>query len=186
MDAIAIRAQSLVPAAQYVGWDNPLPGAGLFAAVGGTLVRPSNTTAYASGKIIAQSTVAGSCSAILIAASRANDATGMIRRLRLKVNDAAWVAATVRVHLFKDAPTFTNGDGGNFAAGLTESNYLGYLDVLLDQSFSDPFAKGFASGEINYEPSLGTPNIFAVFEARSAVTPAASKTFSLTAEVLRN
>ena len=170
----------------------PLPVAGPAAAmVGGTLTKSTKTTAYTSGMIIAQSATAGSCAAIALAVARAADKTGMVRRLRLKVNDAAWLNATVRVHLFKDNPTFANGDAGTFAAGLSESNYMGYSDIVLDQSFSDPFAKGIGApavgGEFNFDPASGTTNIYAVLEARSTTgTVGASKVFSLVAETLRN
>jgi len=164
-------------------------GGWMYAAVSGTVTRPNNTTAYASGQIIAGSTTAGSCVPITLAVSRAADLPGMIRRVRLKVNDTAWLNFGVRVHLFKDSPAYSNGDGANFAGGVTESNYLGACDVTLDKQFSDPFVKGFGApltgSEIYFEPSAGTVNIFAALEARSIVTPAALKVFTLVAEVLR-
>lgn len=161
------------------------------AVVGGTLTKSTKTTAYTSGMLIAQSATAGSCSPITLAVARASDKTGMVRRVRLKVNDAAWLNATVRVHLFRDSPTFSNGDAGSFAAGVSESNYLGYADVTLDQSFSDPAVKGIgvpaAGGEFNFVPASGTANIFAVLEARSTTgTVTASSTWTATVEVLRN
>ncbi len=158
---------------------------------GGTLILRANATAYTSGKIIAQSATAAQCAGVPIAVARAADKGGMIRRVRLKINSATWLNAIIRVHLFKDTPTFTNADNGNFAAGVTESNYLGYADVTLDQSFSDPFVKGVgapaAGGEFNFEPSSGTQYVYAVLQARSAVNAdAASQTFTVTAECLQN
>lgn len=166
--------------------------AGGFAAFpAATLALRANATAYTSGKIIAQSTTANLCSPLSLAVGRVINGTGLISRLRLKINSATWLNAIIRVHLFKDAPTFTNGDAANFAAGLSESAYLGYSDITLDQSFSDPFVKGIgspAAGNVfAFDCATGTQNISAVLEGRSSVTAdALSKTFTLIAETLNN
>lgn len=166
---------------------NPVPVAGPLTIVSGNFTRPANTTAYASGQIIANSTTAGSCSAISLAAARANDAAGSVRRVYLKVNDTAWLNATVRVHLYRSSPTYAAGDGGTYTGNTTESGYLGSLDVTLSRQFSDPYVSGLGvpndGGEIVFLPASGTQNIHAVLEARSAPTPAASKVFTLAAEV---
>jgi hypothetical protein len=169
-----------------VGDENQNNGRVLIAS--GSITRAATTTAYATGQIIAQSATAGSCSAVPMAVASSNDRPGLIRRLRLKINDTAWLSAVVRVHLFQNNPTYAVGDGSAFAGNLTESEYIGYGDVTLNEQFSDPFVKGIgvpAVGlEWNFQPSLGTQNVFAVFEARGAVTPAASKVFTLEAEAL--
>ena len=167
-----------------------LPVAGNYTAATGNFTRPANTTAYAAGQIISNSVTAGSCAPITLTVARASNTTGAIRRASLKVNDSAWLNATVRVHLFQDSPTFSAGDGGTLTANLTESGYLGYLDVTIDRSFASTTVKGHGvpavGAEINFTPSSGTQNIFAVLEARSAVTPAASKVFTVVVEALQN
>lgn len=160
------------------------------AIVGGTLTRTADTNAYAVGDIVAQSVTAGSCSGVAIAAARANDLTGMLRRCRVKVNDAAWLNAELYVHVFKDPPTFTSGDNAAFASNLTESNYIGAFDVTLDRGFSDPFVKGIgvprAGSEMNFDPHAGTQNLYFVIETRTAVTPGSAKVFSVVFEVIQN
>ena len=162
---------------------------GVFAVASGSFTRPANTTAYVSGQIIANSTTAGSCTAISLTAARANDTSGAVRRVRVRVNDSAWLNATVRVRFFRNSPTFATGDGSAIAANITESESLGYCDVTLDQSFSD-YTAGIGApaigGEMNFVPTSGAQTIFAVLEARSGVTPAASKVFSVFAEVYQN
>lgn len=173
------------------GTTDHVTGSGFTAPVGGAAMNMRTSITYASGQIIAQSTTAGSCSAIPVAVARTNDKTGMLRRLRFKSTDTVNLAGkTIRVHVFKDNPTFTNGDGGNFSGGLSESNYLGYFDITLDQTFSD-YVKGIAAPtqgyEINFEPSSGTQNVFLVYEARSAFTSAGTtKTLTPVFEVLQN
>ena len=159
-----------------------------FTTASANFTRPSDTTAYAIGDLVANSTTAGSVTPMTLAVSRVNDASVMIRRVRLKTNDTAITSGTViRVHLFKDSPTVTNGDNGAFLS--TESNYLGSLDVPLDRTFSDAL-KGLGAAntgsEINCMPSTGTQNIFALLEARSAFTPASGKVWTLTVETIQN
>lgn len=161
-----------------------------------TVVRPADTTAYAVGDLIANSTTAGSVTPIAMTVSRLPDVGGMVRRVRLRVDDASWKNATVRVHFYRDSPTLGVGDNGVFNSSETlqssESHYIGSADVLLDKQFAQGTVqvKGISvpntGSEIVFDPSSGTQLIYALLEARTAVTPAASKTFSLSLEVLQN
>lgn len=162
---------------------------GIAAIVGGTLTTPANTPTYALGQIIANSATPGSVTAIQVAVARINGGTGMVRRLRLKVNDAVWLNNTIRVHLYRDSPTCAAGDTGVWAGNTTESNYLGYCDIVMDRQFSD-YVKGFGvvnvGSEINFDTAGGSQVLYALLESRSVVTRAASKIFSLVAEALPN
>ena len=184
-------AQAQNPAPLLAGENFVGAVGGQTAIVGGTLTKSTKTTAYAAGQLITQG-VAGSSSPIVVTAARAIDKTGMIRRARLKVNDASWLGATIRIHVFKDAPSFTNGDGGAFAAGLSESNHICAIDVTLDLSFAGPVSKGVGvpavGSECNFDPSSGTRNLSLVLEARSITAGghSASSTFTAVLEVLQN
>lgn len=181
---------------------NPAPGgasevhlgavSGEAAVPTATLTKSTKTTAYGSGQIIGQNAIAGSNTAIVVVLARANDRTGMALRARLKVNDASWLNATVRVHLLKDAPTFTNGDAGNFAAGISESNHICAFDVLLELSFTGPVVKGYGvptyGNQCVFEPAAGTRNVSAVLETRSITIGGhtSQSTFTLAVEALQN
>jgi hypothetical protein len=160
---------------------------GHIAIASAAMTRPADTSAYSVGDLIANNTVAGSVVPIALAVARVNDGSGMIRRIRLKTNDAAFAAAVIRVHLYRDSPTVTNGDNGTFLT--TESNYIGYADITLDRHFSDA-EKGFGvpavGPEWSFQSSAGTQNIYALLEARSAVTPGSAKTWTLIAETFQN
>ncbi|HTE35718.1 MAG TPA: hypothetical protein VK634_06895 [Reyranella sp.] len=170
---------------------SPMTVGGIAAMVGGTLTKSTKTTAYASGQLFTQG-VAGASVAMAMPVARAIDTTGMVRRFRLKSTDATFLGATVRAHLLKDSPTFTNGDGANFAGGISESNYICSADIVLDLSFAGGIVKGSGvpsiGNECNFEPSSGTRNIFAVLEARSTTAGGhtASSTFTLVLETLQN
>src|SRR5689334_15631183 len=75
----------------------PSPMAGPASIVaGGTVTRPADAAAYAVGDLIANSVTAGSVTPLALPVARVVDRTFVGRRLRLKVNSAAWKAATVR------------------------------------------------------------------------------------------
>lgn len=169
---------------------------GLSVIASASFIRPNDAVIYAVGDLIANNTVAGNVVPLALPVAFANDRTGLIRKLRLKVNDPAWKAGIIRCHLFQNSPTVNVGDNGALNAaetyGFTESEYLGACDITLAKQTSDNFAKGFgvcvaAEGqEWNFAPAAGTQTIYALLEARSAVTPAAQKTFTLSAEVWQN
>jgi hypothetical protein len=181
----------------------PVAGENHIGQIGGAIIiagasfsRPANTTAYPVGALILDATSAATVNAntastagiMRLHVGRAVDKTGMVRRLRLKTNDAAFANATVRVHLYKDRPTVSNGDGAAWLT--TESNYLGYSDITLDRHFTDA-EKGIGipawGSEWNFDPSSGTDYIHALLETRTAIaSPGSAKTWTLAAEAHQN
>lgn len=163
-------------------------GGHIVIAVGGTLTRPANVTAYAIGDLIANSATAGSVTPISLSVARANDKTGMVRRLRLKTTDTGFSGVTVRAHLYQDTPTVSNGDNGAWLS--IASGYLGYCDIVMDRVFSDAImgiGAPAVGGEVNFAPHSGAQTISALLEVRAAVTPSAnSTTFILSAETHQN
>lgn len=175
---------------------NPMPVAGSIVVATASFSRPADTNVYAIGDAMLDATSAATVNANVTAGAagimrlhvgRSTDKTGMVRRLRLKTNDTAFANATVRVHMFKDRPTVTNGDNGAFLT--TESNYVGYSDIVLDRHFSDA-EKGFGIPQIgsewNFEPTSGQDYIHAILETRTVVVPGSAKTWTLAAEAHQN
>lgn len=160
------------------------------ADVAGCVVtRPADTTAYASGDLVANSVTAGSVTPCSITAARVNDGTGMIRRVRLTTSSTSLTNASFRVHFYRSC-TITNANGDN-AAWSTDGalNYIGAVDITLDKAFTDG-AKGIGSpnagSEINFTPVTGAKTLCALIEARGAYTPTSGETFTLAAELLQN
>jgi hypothetical protein len=164
---------------------------GASAVVAASFTRPANTTAYAVGALVANSTAAGSVAPLACAVARKVAGTGLIRRARLSSSNAAAVGASFRIHLFKTAPTSTVGDGGVFAGAVNglAAIHLGYFDVTLDRSFSDG-AKGVGAPavgtEIVFDAAAGSQSIYALVEARSAYVPASGETLTVALEALRD
>jgi len=151
-----------------------------------SFTRPANTTAYATGQLVANATAAGSVAPMTFAIA-GNSMPGATRITRVRLAKSGTVAtnASFRVHLYATNPTPQNGDG---AAWLTDqsANYLGSIDV--------PSMKAFADGccDIGAAPAgseflLRLPagkTIYSLIEARAAYTPSAGEVFTLTLETV--
>lgn len=148
--------------------------------------RPADTTAYASGDLVANSTTAGSVAPIQLSVARTANGVASVRRVRLKKSGTSVTNSAFRVHLFAGSPTVTNGDNGVFLA--THSGYVGAFDVATMQAFSDG-AQGhgvpLVGTELTFQTIGGDTKIYALLEARGAYTPASAETFTLTAEALQ-
>jgi hypothetical protein len=149
-----------------------------------TFTRPADTTAYASGDLVANSTTASAVAPLSLSMPRAN---GIVRRVRIIKSDETDVAnASFRVHLYTSSPTVTNGD--NSAWLTTVSGWLGSLDVTVDKAFTTDaigvgtFATGHGVGLV-FDLSPITPTIYALLEARAAYGPASAETFAVALEI---
>jgi hypothetical protein len=146
------------------------------AVASASFTRPADTTAYASGDLVANSTTAGSVVAMTLLASVGPPVR--VRRVRLLADKADATNFTFRVHLFDVlAITCANGDNGAFSVNKA-ANYLGQVDVTAGQLFTDG-AMGSATCDI-ISPS-GT--VYALIEARAAYTPASASVITLRIEV---
>lgn len=153
-----------------------------------SLVRPNNTTAYAAGNLIGNSTLAGSVLPMAFVMSRDGAMNGEVRRARIKCSDVAWLNSTVRLHLYLAAPTAANGDGAAWSTN--ESQYLGAMDVTFTRQWSDNSVEGIGvpneGSEISFIPPDNTLTIYGLLQAESAVTPAASSVWTVTLETLKD
>jgi hypothetical protein len=153
-----------------------------------SFTRPADTTAYALGDLVANSTTAGSVVQMQFTVSRIAAGSGMIRRLRLRKTGTSISAAAFRLHLFNaSVTTITNGDNGAFSVSNC-ANYMGKVDLTCDQVFTDG-ASGNAipsvGSEINFALASGQV-IYGLLEARGVYTPGSAEVFTLELEVLQN
>lgn len=147
-----------------------------------TITRPADTTAYASGDLVANSTTAGSVTPF---AFRVKKGTGVkIWRVALAKSAASVTNAAFRVHLHSDSPTVANGDNG--AISSTSSSYIGFVDIAAPAT---AFSNTYVASGIYVNNSLAAPlfftadtdgYVYGLLEARGAYTPASEETFSIT------
>ena len=155
--------------------------------VSASFTRPADTTAYASGDLVANSTTAGSVAPMTLTIGRTasgSGSTGMIRRLRLRKSGTSITNASFRVHFYRVSPTVTNGDNGAWLSN-NAANYVGHIDVTFDKAFSDG-AAGNGVPAVGTEINFTSQNYYALVEARGAYTPANAEVFTVAAEVLQN
>lgn len=149
------------------------------------ITRPADTTAYAAGDLVANSTTAGSVVAGVISAARAVDAVTSMLRCRLRKSGATLTNAIFRIHFYNTAPTVTNGDNGVWLS--TQSGYCGSMDVNIDKAFSSG-SEGIGvptnGSAIVFAPATGTADIYFLIEARAAYTPISAEQFTLETESL--
>jgi len=158
-----------------------------------TIARPANTTAYASGDLVANSTTAGSVEPFSVAVARSKNMRGKITRVRIIKSDPSITNAAFRVHFFRVLPVVTNGDNGVFApTALASYGYLGAFDVTVDLAGGTSGAVGVgvaktgAGTEMIFKPVAGSRNLYALIEARGAYTPASAETFKIEVEIERD
>lgn len=148
--------------------------------------RPSNTTQYASGDLIANSATAASVSAMTFAGGNI-----VIRRARLTKSDDDTTAASFRLHLFSGDPTSTspaNGDNGAISLNTAIGEYLGSFDLDMTSSVDIYNTAGnLAIGTPLQGTEIMVPysgSIYGLLEARSTYTPANGETFTVDLEYL--
>jgi len=153
--------------------------------VNATVTRPADTTAYASGDLVANSTTAGSVTPMQFTVALWAGGTGMIRRCRIRKTGTSITNASFRLHLYNASPTPANGDNGAFSTNQA-ANYVGALDVTMGQAFTDGASGNgvpLVGSEINFDLPSGTV-LFGLLEARAAYTPASGEVFTVDLEVL--
>lgn len=152
--------------------------------------RPADTTAYASGDLIANSVTAGAVVALTFAAAlRQPGYKAIVRRVGLRTNQALLANGTFRLHLFALTPTVTGGDNApldvaNLAAAAQQ--YLGYVaDIGLSIIGTGQGARGWSVGpaqEIGFTQAT-TAALFGLLEARAAYVPTSGQTFQAMLEI---
>lgn len=158
-----------------------------------TFTRPADTTAYAAGDLVANSTTAGSV--IPLSFTNAVRTTGdclRIERVRVEKSGSSLTNAAFRLHLFESSPTTTVGDNGvfNSAGALATNNVLnhaGTFPVTMSWSGSDG-AMGIGvpttGAGATVSPTSGT-TIFGLLEVTGAYTPASGEVFYVVIEGYR-
>ena len=148
--------------------------------------RPGNTTAYASGQLVANSATAGSVTPMSFTVG-GNSMPGQFRlsRIRLFKSGTSSTNAQFRLHLYSVAPTVANGDGGAWSTNQA-ATYLGSIDVTGMKAFTDGCADvgDDAAGSEHWIRLAAGTTFYGLIEARAAYTPAASEQFTVTLETV--
>lgn len=156
-----------------------------------TIARPADTTAYASGDLVANSTTAGSVNALQFSAPRDPGGKGRVVGARVQKSTNSVTNAAFRLHLFSITPTFTSaGDNSAMSTVVvaTDKGYLGYVDITAMTGFS---AVAWGVGAVDSSrlalPFVSVATVlYGVVEARGAYTPGSAEVFTVSLMVERN
>lgn len=145
--------------------------------------RPANTTAYASGDLVANNTTAGSVAAMQFTVSVGYGRGLKIKSVKLETDNTTATNADFRLHLYASDPTVTNGDNGAWLT--TETNHIGYVDLDTLLAFSDAIANTTPYDDTqNIYWRLATGQIlYGLLEARGAYTPASGEVYTVTLNI---
>lgn len=152
------------------------------------ITRPADTTAYASGDLVANNVTAGSVTPLQFTVSDVAGTTqvpirGTVTRARMRFNDETVTNAQFRLHLYTASPTPANGDNGAWKT-TKHAEYLGSIDVTVDKVFTSNAVGISAAAAIPFELSAGAV-LYGLLEARAAYTPTSGEVFNITIEGIR-
>jgi hypothetical protein len=150
--------------------------------VSANFTRPADTTAYAAGDLVANSTTAGSVTPMTFRLGYGQAL--VLRQARIRINSATNTNASFNLHLYSSSPTVTNGDNSAWLS--TSSNYLGTMAISgTTQAFSDNVV-----GVGTYvNTAVGTPwvllgdnnyLVYGLLSATAAYTPTSGGVFTAT------
>jgi hypothetical protein len=144
-----------------------------------TFTRPADTTAYASGDLVANSTTAGSVVPLKFILS---SPTFKLWRVGIKFNSATPTNAKFNLNLYSSSPTCTNGDNGAWLT--TESGYQGFVSVdASTNTFSDNttgWGYGTSNQPLPIQAPLNTQVLYGLLSATAAYTPTSGEIFTVT------
>lgn len=147
-----------------------------------SFTKPSGTTAYQSGDLVANSGTAGSVVPMTLAIDNLSNRGCMIRRCRVRKSGTSVTTASFRIHFYKASPTVTNGDNSAWLSNEAD-DYLGSIDVTVDRAFSDG-AVGMGGASYGAEIIHKSDTLYALLECRSAYTPITLEVFTIEAEII--
>lgn len=152
----------------------------------GVQTRPADTTAYASGDLIANSTTAGSVVLPTCVVARFAAGSGLLTRFRLYTNvTTGWGSAVITINLWSAQPTYTNGDNGAYAVATGAAGYLGQTQVTLTQFGDGAAGQGAISvGNFAGLKLASGQVIYWDMQVAAALTPISGQTFTLVPEEL--
>jgi hypothetical protein len=149
-----------------------------------SFIRPADVTAYASGDLVANSTVAASVRPLSFPVGFKRRG-GMIRRVKIRKSGTGVTNAAFRVHIYCPMPlTLSNGDNGAWTTNQSAA-YAGSFDVTVGTVFTDG-AVGIGISLAGSEVLFNEDMLYVLLEARGAYTPVSGETFSVDLEVVRN
>ena len=152
----------------------PVAGAGFDVAV--TITRPSDTTAYASGDAISDSTSAPTTGGFTVTgASRASGSVGALTGLRITSTNPGTLQG--EVWIFDQAVTAVNDNSAISLSDGDIANLVAVVPFLMTQETNNSWAD--ITGLFKVFTPSGSANLRFLIKAKAAYTPANAEVFKL-------
>lgn len=183
---LASQSLSITPASDAVF--APTAFSATVVSSAAQFTRPADTTAYASGDLVANSVTAGSVVPLSFTnASRQSGTGGLILGARLKKSTTTTANTDFRLHLYSATVTVANGDNAAWSSN-GAANYMGSIDFATanTRAFTDGAANAAAtaSGPFGKAFKLSSGStVFGLLEARAAYAPGNAETFIVSLEI---
>jgi hypothetical protein len=149
--------------------------------------RLNNTTAYASGQLVANSATAGSVVPLSWTAARIATGNFRITRVRMSLSGKSVTNTNFRIHFFNASPGFANGDGGTFTPSVLADEVC-EMDVTIGLAGSDvSMGYGASNQGVACDVALASGStLYGAVEARAAYTPVAQEVVTVIPEIHEN
>jgi hypothetical protein len=149
-----------------------------------TFTRPADTTAYASGDLVANSTTAGSVTPMSFQLGNSfGPGCFRLTRARISKSGTSTTNANFRLHLYASSPVPANGDNGAWST-TKAADWLGNIDVTSMLAFTDGCCgtgSAAAGSELYIRLTAGSI-VYGLLEAKAAYTPGNAEVFTVTLE----
>lgn len=136
-----------------------------------SFTRPADTTTYTDQDLLANSTTAGSVTALSYHPGSVSD---RILKVRVSKTSSNLIGANFVVNFYGENPTSLVGDNGPY--NTTESDFMGAADVGFMSEFSNATT---ATVDLEIPIVFTTGRLFALLEADGAYQPASAETFTV-------
>jgi hypothetical protein len=146
--------------------------------------RPANTTPYATGNLIANSSAT---SAIVVPSFPILSSGGgvIIPRLRVITNaSSGWNNVQLSINLWSAAPTYFSGDGLAYSVATGAASWLANFSVILTQLVDGAVGSGILTAGNGAAIKLRSGTIFYDIHILNSATPISTQTFSVVPELL--
>ena len=151
-----------------------------------SFTRPGDTTSYADGDLVANSTTAGSVTPMKFS-MHGLGRSGMVRRARLTKTTNTSTAAVFALHLFDSEPTVGAGDNSALAIATNLASWLGKIAV--DMSSGAEAGASTVISQVSAAVAFGVSKpvaggvVYGLLEAGGAYAPGASEVFTVHLEI---
>jgi hypothetical protein len=159
-----------------------------------TFTRPADTTTYASGDLVANSTSATAVVPMSFTGPLSAGGAFIVRKARITKTSTTTSNATFRLHLYSSSPALVTGgiaNGDNAAWSTDTSGWFGTLSIDISTN-GYAFVDGAGGAgipvigtEIANKLSSGT-TIYGLLEARGSYAPANGEVFTVSLEIVQN